>query len=331
MAKSTVLKAVTAALAATLLAAAPARAEVSSVIIAIQNGVAYIPLQVVAAKNLVEKHAKRLGIPLTADVRNLGQAGMVRDALIAGQVQFGVAGPPTLITMFDKTKGDFKAMGAVVSVPIYLNTTNPAIKTVCDFGDADKIALPTVKSSVQAVTLQMATKKYCGDPFKADRFTVSMPHPDGYNALMTGMVSTHMTTPPFSYDELEKGKGKVRRILNSYDLFGAKATLVFLLTSQKFRDGNPKVYEAVRAALEEGEKFAREHPKEAAEIYIKAEKPKESLADVIKELGNGEIVYDTTPVALGQYADFMFQVGTVKTRYSWKDLSMPEIRGRKGS
>lgn len=314
-----------------IVAVAPARAEVSSVVIGIQNGVAYIPLQVVASQHLVEKHAKKLGITLTASVRNLGSAGLVRDALIAGQIQFGVAGPPTLVTMHDKTRGDIKAIGAVVSVPIYLNTTNKALKTVCDFKEGDKIALPTVKSSVQAVTLQMATKKYCNDPFKADRFTVSMPHPDGYNALMSGMVSTHMTSPPFSYDELEQGKGKVHLLLNSYDLLNAPGTLVYLLASQRFRDANPKVYQAVRAAFEEGEKFAREHPKEAAQIYVNFEHPKESLADVVKELGNGEIIYNSTPIALGAYADFMYQIGTVKKRYTWQELSMPELRSRKGS
>lgn len=317
--------------AAIICAATAVQAEVSSISIGVQHGVAYLPLQVVGINHLVEKHAKLLGIPLTATVINLGQAGMIRDALIAGQIQFGVAGPPTLVTMHDKTKGDIKAIGAVVSVPIYLNTANPKIKKVCDFGEGDKIALPTIKSSVQAVTLQMAAKKQCGDPFKVDSFTVGMTHPDGYNALMSGMVSTHMTTPPYSFAELEKGKGKIRLILNSYDVLGAKSTLVLLLGSDKFRQENPKVYQAMRDALEEGEAFVRQKPKEAAAIYLKVEKSKETYAEVMKQIASPEIVYTTTPIALGKYAKFMFDIGTVKTDYSWKDLSMPDLQAKKGS
>src|SRR5262249_37166310 len=118
-------KSLFAAFFAGLFMATPALAEVDHVTSGIQNGIAYRRLQIVGARHLVEKHAAKLGIKLTGDVRNLGSAALVRDALIAGQIQFGVAGPPTLVTMHDKTKGDFMAIGAVVSVPIYLNTTNP--------------------------------------------------------------------------------------------------------------------------------------------------------------------------------------------------------------
>ena len=121
------------------------------------------------------------------------------------------------------------------SVPQWVNTTNPKVKTVCDFAEGDKIALPTVKSSVQAVTLQMMTKAACSDAFRDDRFTVSMPHPDGYNALMSGTVSAHMTTPPFATDEVANGRGKVRTVASSYDVLGGRGTLVFLIASERWR------------------------------------------------------------------------------------------------
>lgn len=308
-----------------------AKAEVGSVLIGVQNGVAYIPFHVMADQQLIEKHAKALGIELKGEVRNLGSAQFVRDALIAGQIQFGVAGPPTLVTMHDKTGGDIKAVGAVVSLPMYLNTTNPKIKTVCDFGPGDKIALPTVKSSVQAVALQIATKELCGDPFRDDTYTVSMAHPDGYNALMSGTVNSHMTTPPFSFNELERGKGKVRRVLNSYDLFGGKSTLVLLLASDKFRLANPKAYQAVSEAFAEATAYVRDNPRPAAELYLKAEKSNETLDEVMKQLSSPEIEYTTVPATVGRYASFMHEIGTVKSLYDLKALSMPDLYGKGGS
>jgi NitT/TauT family transport system substrate-binding protein len=304
--------------------------EVGTVAVGYQNGLAYAPFHVMKAQGLVEKEAERQGVKLSVDYRNLGQAAFIRDALIAGQIQFGVAGPPTLVTMHEKTGGDIKAVAAVVSVPILLNTTAAHVKTVCDFREGDKIALPTVKSSVQAVTLQKATEKACGDPFKADRYTVSMPHPDGYNALMTGMVNTHMTTPPFSLDEISKGKGKVRTISSSYDVWGGPATLVYLIASDKFREANPKAYNVMVKAFEQAEAFVREHPREAAQIYIKAEKSKQTVDEVAAQLSRKDVIYDEAPHALGAYAAFMSKIGTVKQAYDWKALSMPDLQDRPG-
>lgn len=50
-----------------------------------------------------------------------------------------------------------------------------------DLGEKDRIALPAVKVSFQAVMLQMAAAKEFGDANYArlDALTVSMAHPDG--------------------------------------------------------------------------------------------------------------------------------------------------------
>jgi len=148
---------------------------------------------------------------------------------------------------------------------------------------------------------------------------------------MSGMISSHLTTAPFQYDEVEKGKGKVRTVFDSNKFFGHKATLVYLIGSDKFRAANPKVSQAMRAALDEAMVFIKAHPKEAVDIYMAAEKPKESAADVLKQITSPDIIYTTTPIDLGRYASFMYQIRTVKKNYTWKDLSMPELRRQKGS
>ena len=61
-----------------------------------------------------------------------------------------------------KEKSDVKGVGAKNTRPLDLNTNNPRIKTVRDFGKDDKIALPSVKTSIQAVTLQMAAEQAFG-------------------------------------------------------------------------------------------------------------------------------------------------------------------------
>src|SRR6185312_3884163 len=110
-------------------------------------------------------------------------------------------------------------VGAINSMPLYLNTRNPAVKTLKDFTDKDRIALPAVKVSIQAVTLQMAAEQAFGpgQQNKLDQLTVSMKHPDALAALLSGRseVTAHFGSAPFQYQELEDKRA--HRVLNSYD------------------------------------------------------------------------------------------------------------------
>ena len=51
-----------------------------------------------------------------------------------------------MLLIWDRTKGNMnvKAISAINSMPLYLTTRNPAIKSLKDFTAKDKIALPAV-------------------------------------------------------------------------------------------------------------------------------------------------------------------------------------------
>ena len=321
-------KIVLAALTTGLFAGA-AHAEVGSVTLAHQFGWAYAPVYVMKAQGLVEKHAKKQGIELKADYKNLGSPGVIRDAMLAGQVQYGAVGVPTLITLADKTNLEWKAVGNIVSVPMNFNTTDAAAKTVCDI--KGKIALPTIKTSVQAVTLQIASKAQCGGATALDAKTVSMTHPDGMASLLNNQVDAHFTSPPFNELEVEKGAGKVRTLTDSYKILGGKTSFILLVGSDKFRSANPKANAAVTAAFEEAVQWINANKKQAAELYVKSEKTAETVDDVFKQMSSANTLFDTTPNRIGVYAKFMKEIGSVKRDMSWKDLSMPNLHERKGS
>src|SRR5262249_59348360 len=99
----------------------------------------------------------------------------------------GGVGP--FVTLWARTRGnlDVKAVAAINSMPLYLNTRNPSVKTIKDFTDRDKIALPAVKISIQAITLQMAAEKTFGDgqQSRLDPLTVTLSHPDAQTALLS--------------------------------------------------------------------------------------------------------------------------------------------------
>ena len=144
---------------------------------------------------------------------------MRNDALLAGAVDFVGAGVTPLVTLWAKTQGsmDVKGIGAMESAPIFLNTRNPAIRSLKDFTDNDKIALPGVKVSLQAVVLQIAAAKEFGIKSfdRLDRLTVSLSPPDGMAALAGGRSEINSTFTIVPYQFLEPELPGVHNVLNS--------------------------------------------------------------------------------------------------------------------
>ncbi|MFZ4858698.1 MAG: ABC transporter substrate-binding protein [Desulfuromonadaceae bacterium] len=313
----------------------PSYAEVKEVRLAKQYGLGYLPLIVMEEQNLIEKHAKATGLgDLKVTWATLGGGGAVNDALLSGSVDYISSGVAPLVVLWAKSKGTVKGVSALLSTPNYLNTNNPSVKSIRDLTDKDRIGLPTVKVSIQAIILQMAAAKEFGqDNFgKLDKLTVSMKHPDAMAALLSGKseITGHLTSPPFMFQELDNKA--VRTILNSYDVLGGPHTFLVFTTSTAFHDNNPKTYAAVFAALEEAIVFINKNKRSAVEIYQKASKTKESLDDLLKELNQPSLAYTTTPLNISKFSDFMYQTGTIKTKpASWKDLFFPNVHGKKGS
>src|SRR5476651_2397872 len=133
--------------------ALPAQAEVNEVRMSKQFGLPYLPMIVIEAQQLIEKNAKAAGLGdvTTTWTQRVGPAAEL-DALLAGQADFIGPGATTLATIWDKTVGtpqEVRALIAMQSMPFVLVTRNPDVKTIKDFTDKDKIALPAVKLTGQ--------------------------------------------------------------------------------------------------------------------------------------------------------------------------------------
>lgn len=63
----------------------------------------------------------------------------------------------------DRTTQEVRGVSALSSQPFLVNTRDAKITSIRDLTDKDKIALPAIKVSVQAVTMQIATAKEFGD------------------------------------------------------------------------------------------------------------------------------------------------------------------------
>jgi len=313
-------------------------AEVSEVTVSKGYGILYLPLIVMEDQKLLEKQAEKAGLGNVAvKWRVLDGGNVINDAMMAGSLDFAGSGAPAFVALWSKAKGipntAVIGVSALSATSLYLNSNNPQIKSLSDFKSGDKIALPGIKTSLSAVVLQMMAAKQFGmeNYAKLDPLTVGLPHPEGLIALTSGRsdVTAHFTSPPFSYLELKDPK--VHRIASSVDDIG-NITLDVVYASKKFVDANPKITEAMLAALDEADVFIRDHREEAAEIFIRSSKTKISKEDVLTILGDPDTQFSTTPHNVKSFADFMQRVGVIKVgAEKWSDMFIPQLGSRNGS
>lgn len=313
-----------------------AKDGLSEVVIAPQFGLAYLPLHVIKQQKLLEKHLAKNGLPNAKSswTKTTGGAA-ANEALISGAVHVVSGGVGPLLTIWDKTKGnaDVKGIACFDATALYLNSINPAVKTLKDFTDKDRIAMPAVKVSIQAVTLMMAAEKEFGQSQheKLNHLTVSMSHPDATAALLSGKseITAHFTSPPFQFQQLEDKR--VHRVLSSFDVLGGPVTFNSAFTTSKFRNDNPKAYKSLFDALVEAHEFIQKNRADAIKIYIDEEKSKLSPEFIAKMMGP-DLRHTIVPLNTIKYAAFMHKVGSLKNMpASWKDYYFPELHGVQGS
>src|SRR3982751_4635526 len=155
-------------------------AQAQEIRLARQFSMGYLQFNVMEHEKLLEKHAAALGLKdfkIAWSIFNGPDA--MNNALISDSIDIVAGGTPGLVTLWGRTKGtanEVKGISALSSQPIYLNTRADHIKTIADLKDSDRVAVPAVKVSLQAVLLQMAAAKMHGaaNYGKYDALTVSM-------------------------------------------------------------------------------------------------------------------------------------------------------------
>ncbi len=321
-------------LAGSLVAPATAQAE-GEIRIAEQFGIVYLLLNVVRDQHLIEKHGKAQGIDIKVDWTQLSGGAAINDALLSGSVDIAGAGVGPLLTIWDRTYGrqNVKAVASLGNFPYYLVSSNPNVKTIADFTEKDRIALPAVGVSVQSRFLQYAAAQQWGDKDYArlDKYTLAVPHPDATAALLAGgtELNAHFSNPPFQDQAL--ANKNVHVVLDTYDLLGPNSPTV-LFATEKFRNDNPKTYQAFVDALAEAADFAQHDKGAATDTYIRVTKAKIDREALLKIIDNPQYEFSVTPKNTYKLADFMYRIGAIKHKpESWKDYFFQDAKPLQGS
>jgi len=278
---------------------------------------------------LVEKHlaAKGLASTTVSWTRLAGPSAII-DSFLAGAVQFSAQGVPSTALIWDRTRNGIgvKAVSALVASNIWLMTRKGELKSLRDLTDRDRIALPSIKTSAQALFLWTAAEKEfgAGQWGRLDHITVSLPHPDAMAAVLNagGEITVHAATSP--YADLERKAG-LHAITDLYAVEGGAVTGLNFVSTEQFRKANPVTYDAVVAAFDEAINWINTDKRRAAQFYLETSKEKMSLDDLTQILTAPDYIFGQTPHGVTAALDMLHKTGTIRTRpQSWKDMYFPE-------
>ncbi len=301
-----------------------ARAE-GQIRIAEQFGVVYLMLNVARDQHLIEQEGRKEGLDIKVDWVRLSGGAAVNDALLSGAVDIAGAGVGPLLTVWDRTRGhqNVKGVASLGNFPYYLVSNDPNVKTIADFTDKDRIAVPAVGVSVQSRILQYAAAKQWGDKQfdRLDKLTQAIPHPDATAAIIanSSVITGHFGNPPFQQQELAANP-RAHIVLNSYDVLGGPASATVLYATEKFRTENPKTYRAFVAALADAASLISTRPELAADIYIRVNGSSIDRDLLLKIVRDSQVQFKTAPQNTLTLAQFMYRVGAIRNEpKSWRD------------
>jgi NitT/TauT family transport system substrate-binding protein len=302
-----------------------------------QRGLLYLPIDLMVSGGVLQKEADKLGLgKVEASATTLSGPGPVIDTVLSGAADYGTAALPSLVTLWEKTHGrpnEVRAVGTVSNGAMTLYTINPNVKSFTDFTETDRIAVPTVGLSFNAMMLQMAAEKQWNDPHRLDRLTVSLGHPDAVAALSAGygkaIITAHVAVQPYTEQGLRLPGAHV--IADSREVFGGTLTQITLLATKTTKEKNPALFKAVANALAESIKVANADKKAAAILWKQAQNAPDTVESLVHLLDDPGFEFTSQPHRIAYFTAFLNRIGSLKTVLGdWKDLFWETAYDQKG-
>lgn len=316
---------------------APQRAVAAEPVrIAQQFGISYLPVIVMQDLHLLEEEGRARGVELAPEWITYSNGTPINEALISGSLDIGSGGIGPMLIIWARTRANLKVRGLATlnAMPLWLTTSNPRVKTIADFTERDRIALPAAKVSIQAVVLQMAARQVFGpgQETRLDTLTVSMGHPDALINLLGGKseIDAHFGSAPYMYDEL--ADPRIHRVLDSFEVLGGPHSFNAVWTTTRYHDGHPQVIAAFLAALRRALELIRTEPETAAASWIRTQKTQLTVEQAAAMIRLPENHWTMAPRKLEEIARFMRDTGTLQVSpESWKDVFFPDIHDLDGN
>ncbi len=260
-----------------------------------QYGLAYAPLQIMKAKAFLEE----LRPEVTVKWLKLGNTAAIREAILSGDLDAGFMGIPPFLIARDKGM-EWKIATGLSSSPLGLVVPVNTYTNLSDFKINSRIALPQ-PGSIQHILLTMAAERESGDPTMLDKNLISLKHPDGMNALLSGAVEGHFTSPPYLFYEDDNRDFEI--LITGDEAMGEPFTFIVGAVTEKFYNENRGLYDDYLTALKQSITFIDKNRSETVEILSKVYgMDKDILSEFLYRPG---MVFDTSVKGLNRFISFM--------------------------
>jgi NitT/TauT family transport system substrate-binding protein len=293
-----------------------------NITIAYQFGVGYAPLMIIKQQRLLEKAYPGLRV----EWKQLASGTPITDGIIKGDIQIGAMGTGPFLVGWARGI-NWRVIAPLDEADLWLMARDSSIRTVADLR-GKRIATPTA-TSIQAVALRKMAQVKLGNPRALDSSLISMDHPDGMQALLSGQIDAHFTSPPYQWQELGRGAHVVGK---SYGYFGAHSFLVTVLTQRfydEYRAFSNRFYRLVKQSID----LINKKPKTAAAILAREDQTEATTVQFTRWITRKKsLTFTTRPRGLMRTAGFMNRIGLLnKVPGSWRELVFPPVYPTRGS
>lgn len=311
---------VTALIAAAALGGGKAAAP-GKITIAYQPGLGYAPLILMKQQRTIERQFPGTQV----EWKVLASGTPITSGVISGDIQIGAVGVGPMLVGWARGV-NWRVIAPLNEGDLWLMAKDPSIRTISDLR-GKRIATPT-NTSIQAVALRKMAEVKLGNAKALDSNLIALDHPDGMQALLTGQIDAHFTSPPFQFQEKVRGAHVVAR---SYNYFGAHTFLVTVMT-QKFYDEYPQFSRAFYNSVVAAETQIKKKPDAVAKILQEDAGGLPTNRQFKQWLVNPALNWTTRPRGLMRTAAFMHRTGQIsKMPGAWTDLVFPPVVPTKGS
>jgi NitT/TauT family transport system substrate-binding protein len=300
----------------------------SRLTIAYQPGLGYAPLILMKELRTIERRYPGTRV----DWRVLASGTPITQGVITGDIQIGAVGTGPMLVGWARGV-NWKIIAPLNLGDLWLMAKDPNIKTIADLR-GKRIATPT-NTSIQAVMLRKMAQVKLGDHRALDSGLIALDHPDGMQALLTGQIDAHFTSPPFQFQERVRGAHILGK---SYGYFGAHSFLVTVM-QQTFYDDHTAFARFFYNQVVAMHNLIKKNPQRVARILEKdaggqatRRQFKQWLTAKDPATKRPALTWTTRPLGLMRTAAFMVRTGQLsKSPQNWRELVFPPVYPTKGS
>ncbi len=267
--------------------------------IAYQPGIGYAQILIMKEEGWLQEELPEYEV----SYQQLNSGSAIRDGMITGDIQVGSGGVGPFLIGYDSGVG-WKLLSGLNQMELWLMAQGDEYQNLEDFAENDgRIATPAA-DSIQAVVLRRGAQEELGDAEALDSNLVSQGHPEAQQALISGQLAGHLTSPPFQFTERDEG---ANIILRSYDLFG-EHTFNSVFVQEDYYGDNQEAMQTLYDNVQRATELIEDDPGRAAEILSEESDGGDSPENFERYITEENVSYNTEPRGFIEFAEFMQEI-----------------------